>query len=375
VSRLWAALAATALGFGWQWLTVARNYGGNFTALFCTGSQHPTPSSLAGEHIYVFPNSGGYDGQSYHYVAHDPLGRTDIGRAVPDPEFRYPRILLPALAYLAALGRQQWIDPAYFACNLWFLFLGAWWLAPLLERVGLNPRLAVLYAVAPVTIVALDRLVIDLALVSLCLGFAVYVESGPRWKLYAVLLAAALCRDSGFLLTAACVLPCLRKRRFREAALLATAVLPAVAWMVYVRTQIHGGPHLGIASFIPVWSMLRSVMDLPPYRFPPLITAAVRAFDALELAGIFLAMAVAFRGVREFGREAIGTACFLWACFATAIPQGAFNDCYAEARLLSPLLFFLPLWKGRAVWFVPMLLAAPRVWLELAPQVLGLFAR
>jgi len=124
---------------------------------------------------------------------------------------------------------------------------------------------------------------------------------------------------------------------------------------------------------IPVWSMVQSVIDLPPYRFPPLITAGIRMFDALELAGIFLAMAVAFRGFREFGREPIATACFLWACFATAIPQGAFNDCYAEARLMAPLLFFLPLWKLRPAWFAPMLLVAPRVWLELAPQVLGLF--
>jgi hypothetical protein len=126
------ALLCALLGFSWQCLTVHFNYGGNFTALFCTGSRFPTPPELAGERIYVFPNSGGYDGQSYHYVAHDPLCRTGIGRAVPDPQFRFPRILLPGLAHLVALGRPQWIDASYFACNLLFLYLGAWWLAQLL---------------------------------------------------------------------------------------------------------------------------------------------------------------------------------------------------------------------------------------------------
>jgi hypothetical protein len=63
--RAWVpALIGTLLGLSWQLLTVHYNYGGNLTALFCTGSRFPTPPSLAGEHIYVFPASGGYDGQS-----------------------------------------------------------------------------------------------------------------------------------------------------------------------------------------------------------------------------------------------------------------------------------------------------------------------
>jgi hypothetical protein len=101
------------------------------TALFCHGSQIPLPPGLAAEHIYVFPHSGGYDGQCYHYVAHDPLDRTDIGRAVPDPSLRFPRILLPGLAYLLAFGHTEWVDVSFLLCNLLFLGLGAYWLAQL----------------------------------------------------------------------------------------------------------------------------------------------------------------------------------------------------------------------------------------------------
>ena len=182
--RAWVpALISTLLGLSWQLLTVHYNYSGNLTALFCSGSKVPTPPSLAGEHIYVFPNSGGYDGQSYHYVAHDPLCRSDIGRAVPDPMLRYRRILLPGLAYLAALGRQRSIDVSYIACNLGFLFVGAWWLALLLIRLRIHPWFATLYVLAPASLISLDRLVVDLALTSLCLGFAVYANSGAKWKL------------------------------------------------------------------------------------------------------------------------------------------------------------------------------------------------
>jgi hypothetical protein len=108
----------------------------------------------------VFQNSGGYDGQSYHYVAHDPLDRTDIGRAVPDPSRRYPL----------------------------FLGLGAYWLAQLLAqllaRTGGHPLFAALYFAVPVAIISLDRMLVDLTLASLGLGFAVYMDRDSPWKLH-----------------------------------------------------------------------------------------------------------------------------------------------------------------------------------------------
>jgi hypothetical protein len=87
------------LGFGWQLLTVNFNCGGNLTALFCTGIKLPIPPSLDGENIYRFAKSSGYDGQACHFIAHDPLDRTEIGRALfQDAGHRYRRILLPGMA-------------------------------------------------------------------------------------------------------------------------------------------------------------------------------------------------------------------------------------------------------------------------------------
>jgi hypothetical protein len=52
---------------------VQRNYGGNWTAFNCTGARFPIPPALAGENIYRFQRSNGWDGQFYHYIAHDPF--------------------------------------------------------------------------------------------------------------------------------------------------------------------------------------------------------------------------------------------------------------------------------------------------------------
>jgi hypothetical protein len=365
-----AALLCTLLGLAWQLLTVHYNYGGSLTALFCTGSDVPLPPSLEREHIYVFPGSGGYDGQWYHYVAHDPLRQTDIGRAVPDPLIRYRRILLPGMVYLAALGRQQWIDVSYAACNLAFLFLGAWWLGLLLIRRRVRPHFAALYVLAPAALISLDRLVIDLALTSLCLGFAVYATSGPKWKLYAVLAAAALCRESGFLLTAAYGLHLLTLRRFRESLTFATAVVPAVAWNAFVSLRIPGGPAFELQYAIPFWGLLRTLWHPTSYPFAPATSAVIRAFDYLELAGLGLAFGLAFRNLRQAASEPVRAACVLWAIFGLTLAAFSWSDCYATARILSPLLLFQFLGEGR-IGRLPLAMVLPRVWLQLTPQVLG----
>jgi hypothetical protein len=372
-SPLAAALLCSALGLSWQLLTVHFNYGGNLTALFCHGSQFPLPPGLATEHVYTFPNSGGYDGQSYHYMAHDPFARTGVGRAVPDPSLRYPRILVPGMAHLLALGRSQWIDVSYLFCELLFLGLGAYWLAQLLARTGVHPLFAALYVVVPVAIISLDRMLVDLPATSLALGFAVYLDSDadPPWKLYLVLAAAALCRETGFVLFAAYGIRLLVQRRYRRIAIFATALLPAVLWTLWVRRAIPGAAALGPQSLFPGWGMLQAVLHPRPYAFSAPVVAIIRTLWWVQLAGIILSIALALGKLRKLGTDTVRNACFLWACFAIVLPPGVYDDPFAGARILAPLLLFQFLEGGR--WTrIPLLLVTPRVWLELTPQVLGI---
>jgi len=365
-----AALLCVALGMSWQLLTVHFNYGGNLTALFCHGSQFPLPPSLAAEHIYVFPHSGGYDGEFYHYVAHDPLDRTDVGRAIADPSLRFPRILLPGMAHLLSFGHQEWVDVSYLLCNLLFLGLGAYWLAQLLVRAGWHPLFAVLYVVVPATIVSLDRGLVDLALTSLALGFAVYLDPESFWKVYVIVAAAALCRETGFLLWAAYAIHLIWLRRYRQMAIFATAAVPAVLWILWVRTAIPGGNALGPRSLIPLWGMLQAVLHPRHYAFSAPVVAVIVALWWVQFAGLVLSIVLAFGNLRKLGTDTIRNACFLWACFAILLPPGTYDDPIAGVRILAPLLLFQFLQAGRLTR-LPLLLSTPRVWLEMTPRVLG----
>jgi len=365
------ALAATALGLAWQLLTVHYNYGGNLTALYCTGSARPLPPELAWEHIYIFRGSSGYDGEEYHYIAHDPLDENGIGRYV-DTGARYRRILLPAMAYLAALGQQEWIDRAYFACNLVFLFLGSWFLARLLERRGRNTWWAILYLVVPATLISLDRLTVDLALGSLALGFTLYVESmdegwRQRGKLFAILALVALCRDSGVLLTLAVMIPLAVRRRFRESLLWAMALMPALAWNVFVSWHV---PEPMVVPkgrlFVPFSGWVEPFLHPPIYHLAAGWTLAVRAFDWLQLFGLLLAFVLGLRQWRKAKSDAVAAACFLWAAIGIFWPALWQLDPYAT-RLVSPLLLWQFLGGDRA----PMAMVAPRGIIQLTPQVLG----
>jgi len=366
-----AALLCCALGAAFQWLTVHANYGGNRTALFCHGSEFPLPAGLAFEHIYVFPHSGGYDGQSYHYIAHDPLDHSDVGAAVPDPSLRYPRILLPAMAYLLAFGRSEWVDPAFIACNLFFLALGAYWLAILLDRARIHPLFAALYVVVPVAIISLDRMLVDLALTSLALGFAVYLQPERPAKLYVILAAAALCRESGFILFAAHAVHLATKRRYRQIALFSTALIPAVAWIFWVRTQVPGGSALGPQSLIPFWGIIQAILHPRSYPFSAPVVVVIHLLYALQFAGILLSLALPFFDLRRLAADPIRTACLLWACFGILLPPGVYDDPISAPRILAPLLIFQFLQGGR-LSRLPLLCVTPRVWLELTPQLLGI---
>src|SRR5271165_2873564 len=110
-----SVLAAFAVAILWfcQFVTVRYNYGGNWTGLFCIAPHMPVPSFLSSERLYLFTNTDGYDGQIFHLIAHDPWMTRGSAAAIAGPGFRYQRIFVPALAWMLALGRDQYIHRTY----------------------------------------------------------------------------------------------------------------------------------------------------------------------------------------------------------------------------------------------------------------------
>src|ERR1041385_915357 len=151
------ALAAVLAVWLWQLATVHFNYGGNWTALFCTAPDWRIPPFLLGENIFKFPaGSLGYDGQMYHLIAHDPWMHRGAVAAMDDPALRYRRILVPMLAWLLALGRDSAIHAAYFAVILGFVFLGVYWLARVMAIRGRHPAWGLMFLLMPATLVSID---------------------------------------------------------------------------------------------------------------------------------------------------------------------------------------------------------------------------
>jgi hypothetical protein len=358
----------------WQWATVTANYGGNWTALFCTGALRPQPPLAAAEHIYLFAGSTGYDGQLYHYVAHDPFLRTDLQTYVDDPRLRYRRVLIPLLAYGLALGHSRLIDPAYEIACLLSIGLGVFWSCRLALKVELRAAWGLLFLCVPAIPIAIDRLVIDGALAALTVAF-IYYSGKPSWKLFVVLICAVLTRETGFLLVLAYCAHLVWRREFRTASVFLLSALPALAWYLYVQVRTVATPS-GIAP-MPFSSILTALSN--PWKYPSgtPFPDAVRAADYLALAGAVLAFAFAVTWFVRKASDPVRITAVLFASMGIVLQRTEhWENVYHFGRIYTPLLLCL-LATGaqyRKVWLAaPVAMMLPRLAIQLAPQAVGVF--
>lgn len=367
------ALSCTLCVFLWQALTVRYSYAGNWTGLFCTGALSPSPPSALSQGLYIFPNSYGYDGQFYRYVAHDPFFRRGFARSIDAPRLRYRRILVPGLAWLLAGGEDRLADAAYIAVVLGFVLLGAYWMSRFGVRVGYGSRLGLLFALVPAVLVSIDRLTVDVALAACCAGFALYARESSPAKLYVVMMAAALTRETGLLLVAGYVLWLLSERRLREAAVFATAALPTACWYIFVALHTTPGA-FGFLTAVPFSGIVGRVL----HPMPLTDTLAVRIvgviLDLLALCGMAGAMAWAFLKARRRVWTPLTIAIYLFAVLAVfLVPGDPWSDVYSFGRTLTPLLLLSALdgLAGGNKWpSVAMLLVDPRIALQWGSQIL-----
>jgi hypothetical protein len=368
-----AALICMSMGFVWQALTVHYNRGGNWTALFLSGSRFPVPPALASENVYVFPDSAGYDGQMYHYVAHDPLLRRGFKNFTDSAQLRYRRILLPAMAFLLAGGRSSAVDGGYIACNLLFLFLGAWWIARYLVFAGQDPMFAILFVLTPAAVTSLDRLTVDLSMTALCMGFAYYVAIDSRWRLYAILVLAALSRETGLVLIAAYCASRVAKFQFAQAALFATACIPAAAWYVYIASRTD--KIFGSWFRPPLFGIITWALHPPAYQSAPMVNVVILILDYLSMAGIVMACVLALTMFLRNPSGPLEIAMAIWTAMALCFNDGFWQDSLGGGRVLAPVLIYLVLRTVATfsfLWCVPLILVSMRTWLQLVSPLLGI---
>jgi hypothetical protein len=367
------ALSGTLVVLLWQWTTVQANFGGNWTALFCTGALQRHPPLVASEHIYLFANSTGFDGQFYHYIAHDPLLRSDLTNFVDDPRLRYHRILIPLLAYGIAFGHSGLIDRAYELVCLLSIALGVYWSCRLAQTAGLAAAWGLLFLAMPAIPITLDRLVVDSGLAALTAAF-LYYNRYRSWKLFLVLTCAALTRETGFLLVLAYCASLALHREFRMAGIFLLSAAPAIAWYGYVQMNTSALPY----SFSPIpFSAILRVLG-HPWKYPsgtPFAPAVVVA-DYLALAGVLLAFGFAFFWFARAPADPIRITAALFATLALVFQRpDHWQNVYDFGRVYTPVLLCLAAIgaERRNAWLLlPVAMLLPRIAIQLAPQMLGI---
>jgi len=366
-SLLVAAVCVVA-AFTWQALVVHYQYGGNWTGLYYAGERFPERPPLS-EKIWTFPDSDGYDGQWYHYIAHDPWFRRGFDRFIDAPRLRYRRILLPALANLLAGGQDRYVDRMYLGLMLVSVFLGSWWMSRYAALRGFSPWLGLGFLLAPGVMISIDRLTVDGVLAAMCAGFVWFMECSPGWPLYLLVLCAPLVRETGLLLPCGYVAALLLARRFGRAGVFSTALIPTAGWYWWVAR--HTTPDTGQwFQELPLTGYLHQLFHPNSYPLALPVALVVTVLDYVALAGVALAIVWALLLLSRKTVTPVAIAIYGYAALAMVLPTGDFwSDSYSFGRVLTPLLLMLLLESFRKrlpAMALPMLMVTPRVAVPLA---------
>jgi hypothetical protein len=310
----------------------------------------------------------------YHLVAHDPLMRRGGAAAMDDPALRYRRILVPALAWTVALGRDSAIHAAYFAVILGFVFLGVYWLARAMEKHGRHPAWGLMFALTPAALVSMDRMTIDVGLAALTAGFVLYCDhSASRWKLLLVLACAVLTRETGFLLTAGYSVFLLSRRRFTDLVWIAASALPAMFWYAYVSGHTPPERPANISSLIPLAGWIERVAHPVVYPLSRWQALAAVELDYIALAGVALMLGHAawLAWARRWNARAAAIYVFAAAIIFLG-SRSVWEDAFGFGRVVTPLIILLAVEDARPrLAFGPMALIDARIGLNFLRQIMG----
>lgn len=375
-------LLCAAAAWTCQFLTVHYNYGGNWTALFCIRPGMPVPEFLKQENLYIFQNSEGYDGQVYHLIAHDPWMTKGSVQAIAGASFRYQRILVPALAWMLALGNDSWIHGTYFAVILGFVFLGVCWTAMFAARMGRSVWWGLAFVAIPATIVSLDRMTADIALAALTAGFAYYALDlpgsdryrGSMAKLLAILTCAVLTRETALPIIGAYAIFLVTRRYYAYSVMAAATALPAAAWYVYLsRLERSSAPDY--IDWIPFAGFAERIAHPSLYALSAFKNDVTQVLDYASLAGVAIALIIAARLALRKRWDA--RACAIYALALAIVflrSRSVWEEVYAFGRVFSPFLLLITLDELPAspiLALIPLVLTGARIGINLASQAGG----
>ncbi len=358
------ALLGTILVIAFQ-IFVVQGFGGNWTVLFCSGEKYPPPPDLVGK-VYQFPDSQGFDGQFYLYIARDFGDERGTRHFIDNPSLRWLRVLIPGLASFLSFGSPDRATFAYIAVVWLFCFGGIWIASALSESWGYPALLGIAFLAIPSVPVSLDRMMTDIALVVALLGLVLAVVKRSNTWVYLPLVLAPLARETGMALVGGWVLFHLWRRDWKAVILGALSTLPSLAWFVWVKVKFGGeaGFWFG-APFSGIFERLIEPGIYGNIKWDLMLAQATDYLGALGIGASFIiAIALLVRGERSLLIFCAVVYTLGIACFAK---EDMWGEAYSYSRTGGPVAVMLALIgvEQRRWWLVaPMLLALPRIALQ-----------
>ena len=191
--------------------------------------------------VYIYTDTGGYDGQYYAQIAYHPLlNAKELIPAMDSLSYRARRILPSALAYCLALGNPYWIVNLYCVLNgiAWFILAYLLWkILVVNDTHSLLAWLGVMFSAG-----ALESVRLALTdLIALCIIAAgmFAIERNKKTKSPYLFAAAGLCRETA-LLSLSVFLDIKKGENwitFQRLKLIIISILPLSLWLIYIRYQ------------------------------------------------------------------------------------------------------------------------------------------
>jgi hypothetical protein len=270
----------------------------------------------------------GYDGQFFLYIAQDPLRAKYY---IDDPGYRYGRIVYPLLARGLALGKQGTIPFMLVAINVVAVAAGTFALGALLRRRRRSPWFALVFALYPGVVVAVERDLSEALAYGLALCAVAVFDRGSDRDLVAssaLFALAALTRETTILFAIVCLgILVARDRGIRRALPFAAAVLLPYAFYREVLIPRWIGNPATPREALPTSVPLSGVAHLYPfYGDVPIQLSSIVVPGVLCFA---LALWALLRRRWDIGVLALAANTLV---FVVLLPSSAFADIFASSR-------------------------------------------
>jgi hypothetical protein len=230
-----------------------------------------TSADLLPPNTYIYPNSTGYDGQFFFYIAQDPLLNGKVATRdqvnaphLPTVAYRYQRILLPVLGWLTSWGDPSVLEWTMPLINLLAVLGSGFLVARFLAARGRSPWLSLVYMLSLGVAVGVVFDLGDTLAAALFVAGVVWWLEGRTWPAVAVLAACLLARETYVIPVAAiALLELLRSRR--QGLVWVVPLLVWAAWQLYLRVALAAPvtpPSIDRPSAVPLVGAARKVKEV-----------------------------------------------------------------------------------------------------------------